>query len=151
MSYDEEYNIDSGKSAKFNAGILATMRINKILDLLNFSKYNPLAYNSDYNEWNFNLQIRSINNLYDEIECYMDKDERNSCVLISDKIDELILKYPILESKKLSPTDQPKKIPNESHWRIIKKAIERYERLIKRYGIKYQVLSATSDDDMDEL
>ena len=150
MGYDE-YAVDEGKSAKFNAGVLQTQRINKILDLINFCKNNPLAFNMDQNDWNFNIILRCVNNLFDEIEGFMKRDESKICVQIKERINKLIIDYPIIDNIKRSPYGNPEKQINESNWRILQKALDHYERLVRRYGIKYQILSATKDDFLEGL
>jgi len=150
MPYGEEYNFDEGKSAKFNAGVLQTERINEILKTLNFCKINPMAFNSDYIDWNFNIQLRCIYSLYLEIDSYMKKEEGKKCIQIYEKIEELIEKYPLLEEKR--QFNKPvEKIPNQTNWKILKKAFDNFERTVKKYGVKYQILSATIDEDLEGL
>ena len=142
---EEDYQIDETKSAKFNAGVLQTQRVNKILDLLNFCKNNPLAFNIDYNDWNFNLIQSSIGNLYDEIDGFLDDKERKLCIDMLHKITEIVEKYPLLENQRKAASGSNTKVPNADNWKILKRAFEHAERIIKRYGIKYQVIAATID------
>lgn len=124
------------KSSKFNAGVLQTVRIDKILDLLNFCKINPIAWNEDQLDWNYNVWMGCVENLYGEVEGFLSKLESDGILTIKLKIDEMIKTYPIRENYK-----KPNQI-NVSNFEVIKKAISYYERVVKRYGVKYKLLAA---------
>lgn len=134
MSYESP---SEGTTAKYNAGVLGTERLDKTLTLLNFSKINPTAWNNDHMEYNFLLTVQCINVIYHEIDSYVSDTERELCLKIAEKIDELVEKYPIYERSKK---------PNLENWKRIKKAIDYYERKVKQLAFKYHIISAPKEE-----
>ena len=122
------------QSSKFNAGILGTQRVNEILVLLNQCKMNPLAWNLEQSDWNYNLILRCIENLYGEVEGFLNDKETQKAIDINLKIKELMEEYPIKDNIK-----KPN-LYNQKSYEILMKAFGYYERIIKRYGTKYKLL-----------
>lgn len=153
----DSFEVDDTKSAKFNAGVLMTERVNEIQRLINFCKNNPKAFNEDYQEWNFNLWFANIDTLYDEIDGFLsqkgieDSKQQDFVLRLRKKIREIIEKYPIMRKIRKDPLKPPTEDINEEHWKVLKKAFEYYERIVRRYGLKYKILAATIEDDLDEI
>lgn len=151
------FEVDNTKSAKFNAGVLMTERVNEIQRLINFCKTNPKAFNEDYQEWHFNLWLVNIDTLYDEIDGFLsqtgiDNSKQQNFVLnLRKKIREMIEKYPIMRRIRKDPSKPPTEEINHENWKVLKKAFEYYERIVRRYGLKYKILAATIEDDLDEI
>lgn len=138
-------DIEDKTSSKYNAGILQTIRINDALKLINFCKVNPLAWNEEYCDWGYNLLWRSINNLYEEIDAFLDKEERKNCLILREKIEAMLKKYPILINKR--KLNKVEKIPDEKRWEFIRMAMEHYERIVRRLGVNHDVISSIKEDD----
>ena len=132
---DEDYD---QKDSKFNAGILQTKRLHDILVLLNFCKANPLAINMDYNDWNYNIWFKQIKTLHDEIDAWIVQKEREELLAYRKKISELMKKYPVHETIKKQFSKEQK--VNEANWKLIEEGLEKFERRVKHYGLKYKLL-----------
>jgi hypothetical protein len=123
------------QSAKYNGGVLGIIRIDKILAHLNFTKENPLAFDSERQEYNYKLWFREVCNLMDEYGSLFNDTELKTCIAARKIIDGYIEKFEVY----MKPNS--KKIDSDA-WTKIKKGMEIFEREIKRLGYKYEVLTA---------
>lgn len=127
--------------SKFNSGVIQSIRIGKITDLINHAKSNPLAYNITLIDYNFNIWFRSVSSLYDEIDCYIKKDDSRSSLIKARKmIQDMMKNYPVLED--INRNGRIKQVVNNKNWEKIRDAIEFYELKVKDMGLKYQVTGA---------
>jgi hypothetical protein len=130
-----EYNEEDIKAAKFNAGQLQTIRINEILDLLNFCHRNAIAWNTEYLTWNYNLIYECINNLYGEVEGFLTDSESKMCMEVKEKVKKFMQDFPI------KPNKRNPELSNNANLDAILKVLGYYERVIKRYGVKYKLIT----------
>jgi len=145
----DEYEIADGKSAKFNAGVLMTQRLNKVIDLINYCRLTPEAYHNDYSNYCINLWFNGLKTLYDECDGWVDEEERAVCHRWRKALEEAFKKFPIIEQKRREGKLTP--IPNDENFTKLKLALEIFEREVRRLGIKYEILAASIDHDLDGL
>lgn len=147
----EDYDVDEDKTAKFNAGVLQTKRIDNLLTTINFCKNNPSSINGDYMEYNYIIWFNNVNSLFDEVDGWCNDDEEDDIVKDGTKIDKLIDEHPVWEDKKPTRPEKKEKELNKIKLKIIVNTLRNYERKVRKLGIKYQVIAATADSEFDGL
>ena len=147
----EEYDgFEETKSAKFNAGVLSTKRIDKLLDTMNSCKHSLSAWNLVFQDWNYNIWFNNIDSLFDEIEGFLNEEESKKCIKFSFLIDKMMSEFPIHSQESKHPEQQQVKYRlNKENLTILKRALQKYERIVRRYGIKYQIITAVAEEDYD--
>jgi len=137
--------------SKFNAGILTTIRVNDVLKEINFAKTHFIAFNLDYQDFNYNVYLDCVDSLFVEISGWLKQDEIKKCDAYGKIIREYMINNPIHEGR--TPTN-PNKIEMQPDVVVatkVKQLLATYEMYVRKLGIKYSIIAATKDDDDDEL
>lgn len=104
--------------------------------------------NMDYGlEWNFMLWFNGVNILYGEIDAYATPSEKKDCEKLKGAIEQYLETHPVIELKRSEDPIKRKEIINKKIWKIAKKFFEMYDLKVRQLGIKYNIISATVDDD----
>ena len=119
------------KQAKFNPALFKMQEIHKINDFMNECKLNLMAWNIEKADWNFNLWINSINNLFFSVSSKFSDEEVKECLKLKDAIEICKEKYPVKEMTR------KKIIDNNENFSILKKYAEKYEQKVKEYQDKH--------------
>lgn len=135
---EEEINI-----SKFNPALFKMRRLHEINSLINFCKLNPLAFNSDYNEYNYILWIKGITNLFHENSKLTD-DEKKKVEEIKTAIEQCLNKHPIVQI--INNREKKETKIDMELWNIFKKHIEIYENKVKEYADKHGLDTPNEDE-----
>ncbi len=123
---------DEGKFSEFNPAALKMMRLDKAQTLINQINGNLLAYNSEHGVYNFELKFRVCNNLYQEVESKLSKDERKDAEEMRKAVEKALENNQIYTSSqnKTFPYNKTTKL-NEGTWKIIKKWLFDWETRVR--------------------
>lgn len=131
----EEY-----QTSKINGAMLKMVRLDKALSTLNEINNNLLAFNNDYQVFNFELKLTSIDSIYQEVDSKLNQDERDDLIKLRNAIDRFLKENPIISIAKNNVTRKESKYKvNYEALNILKKWLFIYEskarRMIDKYGM----------------
>jgi hypothetical protein len=137
---------DEGVTAKYNAGVLQTQRLNDLLNKVNESNINLLSFNEEYGVWNFELNFRCNKQLLQEVMSKLSNKEREDAIVRRDLIEGLLLKYPILIqiNNLRSKNGKPK---FSIYWDIHKKYLSDFESQVRTLLDKHGLINPEIDDE----
>jgi len=146
MAY-QNYEPETSMSSKFNAGILQMERLHDLQALINKANSNLTAFNLEYNIYNYELLLASLNSLYQEVRPKLKKEERIAGDLFRFKLMKAMEEYPIHEDKKDIITKKTNSILNKSNLQVHRRYLIEYESLIRDMMDKHSFNSPTEDDE----
>lgn len=125
---------DVGKTSMFNAGLLQTKRIGDLQERINTVSLNPLAWNQEYQVYNYEVWLTCVDSLLQEVSAKLGDKERLQGEFVRDKIYFFLEVNPVYKSKKKlgSKTSTETKL-NKSAWKVLFKALTIYEKLIRKF------------------
>lgn len=131
-----------GEISKFNPAQHKMNRINNISEIINECKLNLEAWNYQFNDWNFNIYLKSLNILYKEVKPKFSDNEKKHCELIKDSIEMAMIEFPISQRSRNKWTRI-----DEFRLSIFKKHIEIYEDVIRSYQDAHGLDTPNMEDD----
>lgn len=84
------------KISKINGAMLKMIRLDKSLSTINEISNNLLAFNPQYQVFNFELKFTMIDAIFQECESKMEKEEKEDMHLLRDAIAKFIIENPII-------------------------------------------------------
>jgi len=124
---------DEGKISKYNPAWLKMDRLHNINDTINRCWLNPLAYNQNLQQFNFEIILSCIFRLYQESQAKFNERERKKILAMGKGIELTLQKNPVYEQRTRKTMPHTKYVEiNHGNWKVIKKWIDIYESEVKR-------------------
>lgn len=118
------------RTARFNAGIAQTIRIHKLQDRMNQYNLNPISYNAEEQNFNYELILSCIESLYKEAEAKLSPDSKKNYYVLYGKVHKTLEEYPIYEQVKTISSGTRTKF-NDNYWKIFRKLLFIYESFVR--------------------
>lgn len=138
--------MDEGVNSQFNAGVLQMQRLHQLQDRINTANMNLLAFNEDFQVYNFELYFYSLKSLMQEGLPKFSKKETEEVLNYVNTIEEALLKYPVFQEKKNLQNNKPYLHHNKKYWDTHKKMLLKFESLIRLYLDKHKLNSPPEDE-----
>jgi hypothetical protein len=134
---EETFQIDTGKSSKYNAGILQVQRINKVLDKINECRNNLWAHNTTDAEFSYKVLKSNIDSLFKETFAKFASHEIELCKKLQKVANEVMVTFPVYDKKNRPMPENKLKV---------EKAIDVYESVVKYFADKHEWFSPDKED-----
>ena len=144
MAWNNNNYEDDNKMSKFNAGLLQMNRLHNLQEHLNKSNINPLAFDDAYGSYNYEIIVVTCTNIVEEAGGKLSPTEKTIALLMREKVNELLKKYPIHEIKK-HPNGNKMRV-NEMNWKFMKEIIFKYEDYARGLLDKHNLNSPLEDE-----
>lgn len=125
---------NSNQETTFNEAILKMQRIHLTQQTINEVRINLLAYNYQYNKYNYEVVISSLISLCYEVSPLMKDKEIEEFHLLRDLIEDSILKKRIFEinnESSFNKIDKSKKV-NQENWTTLKNIMYKFEDFARK-------------------
>ena len=127
--YDDSDDEGDGKKSAWNSAQLKVKRIDDWMITIGNMRVNPLAWNMDWNCYNWNVWITGTNIVYSEIKHLLDTEEKKYAEELKKNFEMLLEKYPVLIEKKKRYSESKSEIDYDN-WKLIKKVLEKWQDLV---------------------
>ncbi len=149
---DEPDNINNGSISEWNEGNFKNLRLHEAQEMINMGKVNPFSYSENETAWSYQIWKAGIDILYGEgASKYStgEKSEVEQVEMIKNFVERyLSIKPPFRKITEYHiDSKQDKFIPIKENQQKIKKALEIYEKIVKKFNDKHGLSTRNRDDD----
>lgn len=139
---------DINLQGQFNQAAFQQVRLNDLLNVINYCWINPTQYNFQYQDFNYRVVFRCLSSFYSEVRSFFTK-EQEELDEIMENLDDFIEANPIvLQIKKQSSYGNKKGAAfNSESWRVIRKAIQLFKNKILKAAHDHDLLNPVREED----
>ena len=126
MSEDKYEN--EGDISEWNPAIWKMRRLGQLNDRLHEYRLNPKIINIQYQDYNYQLWIKDLKNLYLEIYPKLTSNEKTKIENIKNAIEEALVKFPV--HKLIKKINGMEIYWDDAAWQVYLRYIEIFEKLL---------------------
>lgn len=139
--------IGESKKSRFNAGIAQVYRLDAAQQKLNEARQAPLAFNSDTQQFGYEMMLSSILSMYKEGKPKFNPDEIKTCERFIKVIQEQMKLHPIFKTIDNQERNERNVVVDYENWEKIDKLISLFEDDVRAFLDEHDFNSPNKGDD----